>query len=104
MQPGLLRRCLRAPRTEGRHVRWRVAVELVDADDSVVGAGREVAAIWREADGVDGAQMVAHVTELSRFVKALFGGIVDGLGRPHPDVAIWLVALAARSYQEGSVS
>lgn len=32
-------------RTKGGCVRWRVAVEMVDADDLVVGAGSEIAAV-----------------------------------------------------------
>lgn len=41
---------------------------MVDADDLVVGTGGEVAAIGREADGVNCAKVVTHVAELAGFV------------------------------------
>jgi hypothetical protein len=68
--------------------RW-VAVEVVDADELVVGPRCQVAAVRREPDGVYGAEMVTHVTELARLGVALFFGIVYRLGRPDPDVAIY---------------
>lgn len=42
-------------------MRTRAAVEAVNADELVVGAGRKVEAIGREADGVDGAEMLGDV-------------------------------------------
>lgn len=61
---------------------------MVDADDLVVSARGEVAAVGREADGVDGTEVVAHVAELARLVVASILGVVDGIGRPDTDVAI----------------
>jgi hypothetical protein len=69
-------------------VRRRVAIEVVDADDLVVGTGGKIAAIGRKANGVDGSEMVAHVAELARFPVVLVVGVVYGLGRPDADVAI----------------
>ena len=37
---------------------------------------------------MNGAEVVAHVAELARFVEVWVPGIVDGVGRPYPDVAI----------------
>lgn len=69
-------------------MRRGVAVEVVYADDLVVGAGREVAAIGRESDGVDGAEMVTHMTELSRFGVGHVVRVIYGIGRPHANVTI----------------
>ena len=80
--------------TKSGGVRGRVAVELVDANDSVVGAGCEVAAVWREADRVDGAEVVAHVAELARFARVDAVRLEDGRGRPDADVAICSVQQA----------
>lgn len=62
---------------------------MVDADELVVGARGKVATVWREADGVNGAQVVAHVAELSRLLLGAFNGIaVDGLSRPDAHMSI----------------
>ena len=66
----------------------RVAIELVDANDSVVGAGCEVAAVRGEADRVDGAEVVAHVAELAWLAGVAAVRVEDGRGRPDANVSI----------------
>lgn len=61
---------------------------MVDANELVVGAGRQVSTIGGKADGMDGSQVVAHVAKLSRFGIGLVVCIVDRLGRPDTNVAI----------------
>lgn len=58
----------------------RTIVEVVDADDLVVSARGEIAAVWGESDGVDGSEVVAHVAELARLAVASILGVVDGIG------------------------
>lgn len=43
---------------------------------------------------MDGAQVVAHVAELSRLCIALVVCVVDGLGRPDADVAVYAVSVS----------
>ena len=69
-------------------MRGRAGVELVYADDLIVGARGKIAAAGGESNRVDGTEMVAHVAELPRFRILLVVGIVDGLGRPDPHMAI----------------
>lgn len=73
-------------RTKG--CRRRALVELVDAYYLVIRARREVPVVRREPDGVDRAEVVAHVAELPRARVLAVVGLVDGLGRPYPDVAV----------------
>jgi hypothetical protein len=61
---------------------------VVYADYFVIGARSEVAPIWGESHGVYGTQMVAHVAKLSGLCVGLVVGVVDGLGRPDPNMAI----------------
>lgn len=68
--------------------RWWTALELVYADDLVVGARGEIATIGGEAHGVYGSQVVAHMTQLSRLRVGSIFGLVDGFGRPYSDVTI----------------
>ena len=70
----------------------RPLVEVVDADELVVGAAGQIAAIGREAHRVDGAQVMAHVAQLARLLVVGVVGVVDGLGRPDAHMAV-----AARS-------
>lgn len=61
---------------------------MVYADDLVVGARGKIATVGGEADGVDCAEVVAHVAELARFGVGEVVGLVYGLGGPDPDMAI----------------
>lgn len=70
-------------------MRGRIAVELVYADNPVIGAGSEVTAIRGESDGVYGAQVVAHVAKLSWFAMVGVIGVEDGFGRPDTDMAVY---------------
>lgn len=64
-------------------------VESVDAYDLVVGTRGQVAAIVREADGMNCAGMVAHRSQLFRLVVVGIVSIIDGLCRPYSYVTIW---------------
>lgn len=75
-------------RTKSRCVGRRVAVEMVDTDDLVVGAGSEVATIRGKSNGMNGSEMVAHVAELSGFRVVSVMGVEDGLDGPDADMAI----------------
>ena len=61
---------------------------MVDADDLVVGARSEIAAIGRESDGVDGSKMVAHVAELPGFRVVSVMGVEYGFDGPDTNMAI----------------
>lgn len=61
---------------------------MVYADDLVVGAGSKIAAVGGESNGVNCAQVVAHVTELARLRVGGIVGLVYRLGGPNSDVAI----------------
>lgn len=78
-----------AGHTKGCCMRRWVAIELVNADDPVVGARSEVTAIRGESDGMDGAQVVAHVAKLSWFAVIRMVGVEDGFGRPDTDMAVY---------------
>lgn len=67
---------------------WRPLVQMVDADELVVGAAGQVAAIGREAHGMDGAQMVAHVAQLARLLVVAIVGVIDGVGGPDAHMAV----------------
>lgn len=85
---------VRLPILDGRRVvgaesrRWRPLVQMVDADELIIGAAGQIPAIGREAHRVDGAEMVAHVAELARLLVALIVGVVDGLCRPDAHMAV----------------
>lgn len=68
--------------------RW-TGVKLVDANNFVVGTRCQVAAIGRKADGVDGAEVMAHVTELARLDAGGILGSVDGFSRPDADMTVY---------------
>lgn len=61
---------------------------MVYADDLVVRAGREVATIGGESDGVDRAEVMAHMAKLPRFGVGRVIGVVYGIGGPDSDVTI----------------
>lgn len=61
---------------------------MVYADNLVVGARGKIATVRGEADGVDCAEVVAHVAELARLGVGEVVGLVYGLGGPDPDMAI----------------
>ena len=69
-------------------MRGRAGVELVYADDLIVGARGKIAAVGGESNRVDGTEMVAHVAELPRLRVGRVIGIVDGLCRPHANVTV----------------
>lgn len=75
-------------RTKRCRMRRGVAVEVVYADDPIVCAGREIAAVGRESDGVNGAEVVAHMTELSGFGVGRVVRVVYGISRPHANMTI----------------
>ena len=65
--------------TERSCVRRRIGIESVDAYDLVVSSRGQVAAVVREADGMDGAGMVAHRSKLLGLGVFGIPGIVDGV-------------------------
>ena len=69
-------------------MRRRAAVELVDADNLIVCTRGQISAVRGKSYGMDGAEVVAHMTELSRLVALGSVGVVYGLGRPYADVAV----------------
>jgi hypothetical protein len=83
-------------RTKRRAVRGRIAVVLIHANDLVVGARSYVSAIGRKPDRVNGSQMVAHMTELSRL--GAFLGFVDGIRGPDANVAICVSSVFSHSH------
>lgn len=80
---------------------WWTVIELVYAYDFIIGARRQITAVRREADGVDGAEVVAHVAELSRLRVGLVLGAVDGLGRPNADMAIYKSEWSSQHTDDG---
>lgn len=69
-------------------MRRRTAIEVVYADNLVVRAGREVAAIGGESDGVNRAEVMAHMAKLPRFGVGRVVRVVYRIGRPDSDVTI----------------
>lgn len=75
-------------RTECDCLRRRALVQVVYANNLVVGTGGKVSTVGGEAHGVDRAKVVAHVAELARTGKRLVVGLVDRFGGPDSNVAI----------------
>ena len=67
---------------------WWTFVEVVYADNLVVGSAGKIATIGREANRVNRAEMVAHMAKLARLVVVWRVGIVNRFGRPNSDVSI----------------
>lgn len=67
----------------------------------VIGAGGKITAVGRESDGVNGAKVVAHVAELARFGVRPVVCIVNRIGRPYSNVAIWQCILETVQLLEG---
>lgn len=66
----------------------RIWVKGVDAHNLVIRSGGEIFAIGREANSMNGAGVVAHRSQLSRFGVVGVAGIVDGIRRPNSNMAI----------------
>jgi hypothetical protein len=66
----------------------RIRVECIDTHILVIGTRGQELASWGESDSVYGTRVVAHRGKLLRLVVGGIGGIVDGLGRPDPHIAV----------------
>lgn len=72
--------------TKGR--RWGALIQVVDTYYLVICSGGKVPPVWRKSNRVNRAQVMAHMTELSRLFVGRVAGVVDGLRGPNPHMAI----------------
>lgn len=85
---------VRLPILDGRRLvgakggSWRAFVEVVYADDLVVGTAGKITTVGGESNGVNGAKMMAHMAELARLVVIWRVGIVDRFGGPNSHVSV----------------
>ena len=74
----------------------RIGFKNVDADNLIIGPRSKISSIRREANSVDGSRMVTHRCKLFRLARVLgICRIIDGLGRPYPDVSIYIKTIVS---------
>lgn len=79
--------------TERRRVRGRIRIKHVNANNLIIGPRSKIATIRREANGMNGAGMIAHRRKLPRLASRVrTTGIVDSVRRPDPHISICMAS------------
>ena len=69
-------------------MRRSIGIENIDTDNLVICARCEELVVWREADRVNRAGVVAQSSQLLWLVEVCLGSILYRFDRPESDVAI----------------